>query len=44
MNICMMSLTMQDSTPEEIVDIAVKCNMGAIDWITTHKSDPVWLG
>ena len=44
MNICMMSLTMQDSTPEEIVDIAVKCEMCAIDWITTHKSDPAWLG
>lgn len=44
MNICMMSLTMQDSTPEEIVEIAVKCNMKSIDWITTHKSDPVWLG
>lgn len=44
MNICMMSLTMQESTPQEIVDAAVKCRMGAIDWITTHKSDPAWLG
>ena len=44
MNICLMSLTMQDSTPEEIVDIAVKCDMKYIDWITTHNSDPVRLG
>ena len=44
MNICMMSLTMQNSTPQEIVDIAVQCGMKSIDWITAHKSDPAWLG
>lgn len=44
MNICMMSLTLQNSTPEQIVDTAVQCGMKAIDWITTHKSDPAWLG
>ena len=44
MKICMMSLTMGESTPEEIVDTAVKCGMKHIDWITTHNSDPEWLG
>lgn len=44
MKICMMSLTMQNSTPEEIVELAAQCNMGSVDWITTHKSDPAWLG
>ena len=39
----MMSLTLQDLSPEQIVDVAVQCGMKSIDWITTHKSDPAWL-
>jgi sugar phosphate isomerase/epimerase len=35
---------MQNSTPQEIVDLAAQCGMKSIDWITAHKSDPAWLG
>lgn len=44
MNISMMSLTRQNSPPEEIVKLAVDCGMCSVDWITTHKTDPAILG
>lgn len=44
MNICMMSMILQDFTPEQIVSTAVECGMCAVDWITTHNCDPSYLG
>lgn len=44
MNISMMSLTQQNSSPEEIVRLAADCGMCSVDWITVHNSDPAYLG
>lgn len=43
MKLCMMSCMMPYSTPEEIVEAAVYCGMTAIDWISTHNTDPALL-
>ena len=40
MKICMMSCMMSPMPPAEIVRTAVACGMTAIDWVTTHKTDP----
>ncbi len=36
MNICMMSLMLADRPVQEILAIAARCGMGAIDWIGLH--------
>ena len=43
MKLCMMTCMMPYSTPREIVEAAVYCGMTAIDWISTHNTDPALL-
>ena len=44
MKLCMMSCMLGASmTPREIVQTAVECGMDAIDWVSTHKTDPAEL-
>ena len=43
MKLCMMSCMMPYSTPREITEAAVYCGMDAIDWISTHDTDPALL-
>lgn len=40
MKLCMMTCMMDGYSPREIVETAVKCRMSAIDWISTHQTDP----
>lgn len=40
MKLCMMSLILNQLPPKKITDAAVDCGMTAIDWITTHGTDP----
>lgn len=43
MKLCMMSCMLEGLTPQEIVDIAVKCDMPAIDWIGLHGCQAKYL-
>ena len=44
MKLCMMSCMLGASmTPQEIVRTAVECGMDAIDWVSTHRTDPAEL-
>ena len=40
MKLCMMTMMLNPMPPAGIVQEAVKCGMTAIDWITTHHTDP----
>lgn len=40
MKLCMMSFVMNPLPPAGIVQTAVSCGMTAIDWISTHGTDP----
>ena len=45
MKLCMMSSTMGNASPREIVDAAVECGMSAVDWVTSAEPvDAVYLG
>ena len=43
MKICMMSLMMEEFTPEEIVAAALTCKMDGIDWIGLHGKKASFL-
>lgn len=43
MKLCMMSCMMGRFTPEQIVATATACGMEAIDWVSTHHTEPAEL-
>ena len=43
MKLCMMSCMMGRFTPEQIVATAIACGMEAIDWVSTHHTEPAEL-
>lgn len=43
MRLCMMSCMMGRFTPKQIVATAVSCGMEAIDWVSTHRTEPAEL-
>ena len=43
MRLCMMSCMMGRFTPEQIAATAAACGMEAVDWVSTHHTDPAEL-